>query len=58
MKHKIKNCLIIYAFIFTLYLCICSFYFFDVKVFEFSWPNINIEIIKEYPEFEGANLKK
>jgi len=54
MKRRIKYCLILYAFIFFIYVSICVLSAVDRYELIFDWPTININFIKEYPNFEGA----
>jgi len=58
MKRKLKNCLIVYALICFLYASICFVAYFEKQGFMIQWPIIKINLIKEYPDFEGANLIK
>ena len=57
MKKLLKFILITYLFFCITYLSICVFHFKEKNNIEFNFNQINIKLIKEYPEFEGANFK-
>jgi hypothetical protein len=58
MKKKLRYCIGIYVCIFMMYLSICILSYFDNHNISVKWPKISIQLIKEYPNFEGANIIK
>ncbi len=49
---------LIYIVLCIVYGSICFLSYFDSYTIGLNWPEININLIKNYPEFEGANILK
>jgi len=58
MKNRVRLCIVIYICICVVYVTICLFSYFDHIELGIDLPRIHINLIKNYPDFEGANILK
>jgi hypothetical protein len=56
METKLKKCILVYMCILFIYVFVCFLSSFDSYFLNIEWPSININIINQYPDFEGAKL--